>query len=1007
MIINILFGVYFQQNTYQGTTLTEALSFKQELQAVGCGPKDFGQQCLKNFLDTETPVEAFTKINDSLFNTVFEQHCALKNVSAVSHDDGAVEIRGMSKENNNTYRFRFEGFSLKNITAAFRNGYGTAFDFVKSTVQKIIGVFKKEAEEHRRPTLSCKTIVRDNLKLSLARDHRNTLHALSVDLSDKTPSRLSDVLQIGVSESQFSNLPFACDHPFNGDCLGVNTPQGVLLKIGHNGLSYKLLLENTSLPELTSIMSKDEKQYVLSMLAGIKDFLDHEQEKVSVPSLFVSEEKELKRNIDVLKADTVFEITKNSAQVPHICIKEYNSTIADVDLRRGINFDSTFFKVTEDKSTSPVKYLCEYRGIDGTEITFHVLLDASVVISEAHDTGFDFQKTWGFSCPGSLSFGNDSKPTSLSPANFYGLYTRSETFINSGILKTGFFSLCQKRMVNRGIIHSGQALPCNNESQYNGYYHELETALDEGTESFKNIGTILSENDLIFRGGRLKNGQTLTEETALHSKFINMMNSDEDGILSHPSKIQCGGHIIFDDTKVHNEASIITDGGLEGQTAHLENCGRLYFGSISPQFVPQALSNSGNILGYGSSHLHVPGDLTSRSSEIFVDGDLRVHADQYMAEDENTGMFASDAIHVTGTLVSGKPSSKATTPPKKVEDFDRWQAEVQKEIEEAAQKKPTTSFWGAQKKTIDIIKRIHHYINFITQDQFGRTISETGYIYQNTTEQKETKERELTPKEKEELERAATIRKNQAKIKKLHEKIQQVNRDAALRSEALRKSFNEAMEEAGLTQSEKDALLKDPYVAEAYSDILSRNVSEGNVISQSIAQQAQAAATNLWSFALENPDLVLGTIKDVVELIASKGKNKEAATRLGTRALAALGKKPETNFTKIEPAVQKIQAHFKESSKGVSTDSPSVNINRTINTERAHSPVWKQLKHYKNEIKTNGLSGGKRKFYKWDNCHNDIEVYGPGGRKHLGSMNPKTGKMYKPGVPGRTIKREI
>ena len=33
---------------------------------------------------------------------------------------------------------------------------------------------------------------------------------------------------------------------------------------------------------------------------------------------------------------------------------------------------------------------------------------------------------------------------------------------------------------------------------------------------------------------------------------------------------------------------------------------------------------------------------------------------------------------------------------------------------------------------------------------------------------------------------------------------------------------------------------------------------------------------------------------------------------------------------------------------------------------------------------------------------NDIEVYDKNG-KHLGSMDPTTGEMYKPAVPGRTI----
>ena len=84
---------------------------------------------------------------------------------------------------------------------------------------------------------------------------------------------------------------------------------------------------------------------------------------------------------------------------------------------------------------------------------------------------------------------------------------------------------------------------------------------------------------------------------------------------------------------------------------------------------------------------------------------------------------------------------------------------------------------------------------------------------------------------------------------------------------------------------------------------------------------------------------------------------------------------------------------------------------RKFNCEKAESPVWKELKNFKNaygkEIRTNNLSGKERRFYQWDKQHNDIEVYGPGGRNHLGSADPFTGEIYKPGVPGRNIVKEL
>ena len=69
---------------------------------------------------------------------------------------------------------------------------------------------------------------------------------------------------------------------------------------------------------------------------------------------------------------------------------------------------------------------------------------------------------------------------------------------------------------------------------------------------------------------------------------------------------------------------------------------------------------------------------------------------------------------------------------------------------------------------------------------------------------------------------------------------------------------------------------------------------------------------------------------------------------------------------------------------------------------KSDSPVWKGLKSYKGKTKTTG-SGKKKKYYEWDHTHNDIEVYDHKG-KHLGSMDPLTGEMYKDAVKGRTIK---
>jgi hypothetical protein len=46
-------------------------------------------------------------------------------------------------------------------------------------------------------------------------------------------------------------------------------------------------------------------------------------------------------------------------------------------------------------------------------------------------------------------------------------------------------------------------------------------------------------------------------------------------------------------------------------------------------------------------------------------------------------------------------------------------------------------------------------------------------------------------------------------------------------------------------------------------------------------------------------------------------------------------------------------------------------------------------------------AGGKR-LYTWDSLHGEVEVFNGRG-KHLGVMDPQTGEMIKPAVPGRKI----
>jgi hypothetical protein len=71
---------------------------------------------------------------------------------------------------------------------------------------------------------------------------------------------------------------------------------------------------------------------------------------------------------------------------------------------------------------------------------------------------------------------------------------------------------------------------------------------------------------------------------------------------------------------------------------------------------------------------------------------------------------------------------------------------------------------------------------------------------------------------------------------------------------------------------------------------------------------------------------------------------------------------------------------------------------RKTNCEKSESTVWKELKPYRGEYRTNTKGD---EIYKWDHLHNDIEVFSKRG-EYLGSMDPRTGILYK-GPKGHSI----
>ena len=109
--------------------------------------------------------------------------------------------------------------------------------------------------------------------------------------------------------------------------------------------------------------------------------------------------------------------------------------------------------------------------------------------------------------------------------------------------------------------------------------------------------------------------------------------------------------------------------------------------------------------------------------------------------------------------------------------------------------------------------------------------------------------------------------------------------------------------------------------------------------------------------------------------------------------------RPKVNSTPVAES-------SKPSDKGFDTyEGPDARVftsDRKDNCSKGESSVWKGFQPYKGTVKTNGLRGKNKEFYQWDFTHNDIEVFNK-DRQHLGSMDPQTGKIYKPAVPARKL----
>jgi len=116
-----------------------------------------------------------------------------------------------------------------------------------------------------------------------------------------------------------------------------------------------------------------------------------------------------------------------------------------------------------------------------------------------------------------------------------------------------------------------------------------------------------------------------------------------------------------------------------------------------------------------------------------------------------------------------------------------------------------------------------------------------------------------------------------------------------------------------------------------------------------------------------------------------KKQHSNAEQKSDVRASANAGMpSPDKEPNKFKEWIKKFEKYLKKDGS-----------NR-YDCPKQESPQWDQYKNYRQSgLRTNGLKSKDERFYEFDTTHNDIQIVDGKGRD-LGSIDPVTGKTYRP-----------
>ncbi len=606
-------------------------------------------------------------------------------------------------------------------------------------------------------------------------------------------------------------------------------------------------------------------------------------------------------------------------------------------------------------------YRILYKGQDKTSLGLAIDEEGNIFLeNHSEQTGFSARKAWGFKTPGIIHHSGHSL--------FYKLLTQAQAFHNHGLLKAYTGDFKQNYLFNGGILHFGDETPYVDLVAYAEYLPFLSPHAKP-----------------VFQQGIIDDQGVLIAEKGLRVKNLTYRAQGLTDIG--------GAGLVLDNANIDNRKTMTVEGPVQGSLPTFTNHGLFYADSMDPARLSLHTWNNHNQVYLGQESTVLARELWNNEGNLFVRGNTTVGSRK-----KAKALGAVIADGVIKTL-------------------------IEEALDEATSKALFANaafFSGKRKVILTRLQHTDHYLNTITHhytvDPLGRKTfthtTETGYVFQHRTTERLPQDVEVegpeTPQEVQHHRNELQGRKEFLKALKqgLKERLKKLGHLNANHNSILA-ALMKGLSEAGLSQEDIQDLLGGQEVVNnlvdltaAYEQIdnagrqkLTSDFPEVGSFLHHVASSAHRLSLPVWQWVQQNGAEFVDGFCNMALLAARYTKHPWVVGPAGVCAFGQLGPKAAKNLQ---------QAHLffnKKYEDGGKNHGGGQAPQRITNLPKAESPVWRELKPYKGQTRTDG-----EKFYKWDHTHNDIEVFSTKGKKdHLGSMNPMTGKIYKPAVKGRFL----